>query len=195
MKTKEQILGWLDKQPWANEFHRAVFMLRTDLNLFYNESFISSAFRWDETEEGGDAWSLRDTKFRQWYNSNNKPTSWEEYCKQNPVVEGEYYINKFCDILAVMPGDRDETADINVMSQKLCKAFRAYMQLIQLRNAWVKDGENGEEDEYRKIVYTAERGFYGARLGKTGLSFPTLAMAEEFIKTFKALLAIAKPLI
>lgn len=59
----------------------------------------------------------------------------------------------------------------------------------------MKDGENGDEDEYRKIVYTAERGFYGVRLGKTGLSFPTLTITEEFINTFKDLLEIAKPLV
>lgn len=81
------------------------------------------------------------------------------------------------------------------MSKDLCEAFIAYMKLIQLRNAWVKDSENGDDDEYLKIVYTAERGFCVVRLGKTGLSFPTSAMAEEFINTFKDLLEEAKPLI
>lgn len=136
MKTKEQILEWLNKQPWANEFHKAVFMLRPDLNLSYNESFISKAFRWDETEQGGDAWIMRDTEFRQWYNFNDKPTSWVEYCKQNPIIEGEYYIDEYSDISHVTPRERDEYEDINVMSERICKAFRAYMKLIQLRNAW-----------------------------------------------------------
>lgn len=195
MKTKEQILKWLDRQPWANEFHKAVFMLRTDLNLSYGESFISSAFFWDETEQGEDAWIMRDTEFRQWYNSNDKPTSWAEYCKQNPIKEGEKFISAQCCILAVSERPRNAHHDVNVMSKNLCKAFIAYMKLIQLRNAWVKDYENGDEDEFRKIVYATERGFFGVRLGTTGLSFPTLSMAEEFIKTFKDLLEVAKPLL
>lgn len=196
MKTKEQILEWLDKQPWANEFHRAVFMLRTDLNLYYNESFISRAFRWVETEQGEDAWIMRDKEFRQWYNSNDKPLSWEEYCKQNPIKAGDGYINELSIInSAENSRNRDEDDDVNVMPKDLCTAFLAYMKLIQLRNSWVKDCENGDEDEYRKIVYTAGRGFYGVRSGETGLSLPTLAMAEEFINTFKDLLEVAKPLI
>lgn len=90
---------------------------------------------------------------------------------------------------------RDANTDANVMSEDLCEAFLAYMKLIQLRNAWVKDCENGDEDEYRKIVYTTERGFYGVRLEKTGLSFPTEKMADEFIDTFRDLLEVARPLI
>ena len=69
------------------------------------------------------------------------------------------------------------------------------MKLIQLRNAWVKDCKNCDEDSCLKIVYTEGRGFYDVRLGKTGLSFPKSSMAEEFIKTFKDLLEVAKPLI
>lgn len=195
MKTKEQILEWLDKQPWANEFHRAVFMLRTDLNLYYNESFISRAFRWVETEQGEDAWIMRDKEFRQWYNSNDKPMSWEEYCEQNPIKEGEYFIAANCAILDLKHEPRDVNSDVNVMSKDLCEAFLAYMKLIQLRNVWVKDCENGDKDGYLKIVYTEERGFYYVYLGKTGLSFPKSSMAEEFINTFKDLLEVAKPLI
>ena len=81
------------------------------------------------------------------------------------------------------------------MSEDLCKAFIAYMKLIQLRNAWMKDCENGDKDGCLKIVYTEERGFYYVYLGNTGLSFPTSSMADEFINTFKDLLEVAKPLI
>ena len=196
MKTKEQILKWLDKQPWKNEFYEAVFMLRTDLNLSYNESFISKAFWWDETEQGEDTWITRDMEFRQWYDFNDKPMSWKEYCKQNPIKAGDSYIDEISFINSIEnPHDRDEDDDVNTMPEYLCKAFLAYMKLIQLRNAWVKDCENSDENEYQKIVYTENLGFHGVCLGKTGLSFPILAMAEEFINTFKDLLEIAKPLL
>lgn len=80
------------------------------------------------------------------------------------------------------------------MSERLCKAFRSYMKLIQLRNAWVKD--------YDKIAcYYKIASENDGIMCKScdyfmyGLSFPTLAMAEEFINTFKDLLEVAKPLI
>lgn len=196
MKTKEQILDWLDEQPWASEFYKTIFTLRVNSSLSYNESFISNAFDWAATSSGIQVWAKRNIEFRKWYNSNNKPMSWKEYCEQNPIKAGDSYIDEISVINSIEnPHDRDEDNDVNTMPEYLCEAFLAYMKLIQLRNAWVKDCENGDEDEYLKIVYKAESGFYGVRLGKTGLSFPTLAMVYEFINTFKDLLEIAKPLI
>ena len=196
MKTKEQILDWLDEQPWASEFYKTVFTLRVNSNLSYNESFISNAFDWAATSSGIQVWANRDMEFRKWYNSNDKPMSWKEYCKQNPIKEGEGYIDEVSYINVIENSrKRNEDDDVNTMSEYLCEAFLAYMKLIQLRNAWVKDNENGDDDEYLKIVYTEKSGFYAVRLGKTGLSFPTLTMAYEFIKTFEDLLEVAKPLI
>lgn len=196
MKTKEQILKWLDKQPWKGEFYEAAFTLRPDLNLSYNDLFISEAFLWDKTKQGQNVWAEREHEFSEWYDSNDKPMSWEEYCKQNPITDGACYIDDSSIITPIFDSHhKDVDNDINVMTKELCKAFLAYMKLIQLRNAWVKDCENGDKDGYLKIVYTAERGFYYVYLGKTGLSFPTSSMAEEFINTFKDLLEEAKTLI
>lgn len=196
MKTKEQILEWLNKQPWKGEFYEAAFTLRSNLNLSYNDLFISEAFLWDKTKQGHNVWAERDHEFSEWYDSNNKPMSWEEYCKQNPIKAGEGYIGEISDINFIEDShDRDEDEDVIVMPEYLCEAFLAYMKLIQLRNAWVKDCENVDMDGYLKIVYTEKRGFYYVYLGKTGLSFPKLSMAEKFINTFKDLLEVAKPLI
>ena len=195
MKTKEQILKWLNEQPWKHEFYEEVFINRPGAVVSYNEDFIIDAFCWTFTKSGATVWAKRNTDFRSWYDANDRPMSWEEYCDQNPIKKGEKFISANCGIFDMSERLRYADSDANVMPKRLCEAFLAYMKLIQLRNAWVKDCENGDEDEYRKIVYTTERGFYGVRLEKTGLSFPTLAMAEEFIKTFGYLLEIAKPLI
>ena len=195
MKTKEQILKWLDNQPWKGEFYEAVFTLRSDLNLSYDESFIFDAFWWNKTKQGMDAWIMRDMEFRQWYDSNDKPMSWEEYCEQNPIKAGDGYINEISHInIMENSHDRDKDDDINTMPEYLCKAFLAYMKLIQLRNAWVKDSENGDENLCR-IVWSPSKGFWCFYGGWNGLSFPTKAMADEFIETFKDLLEVAKPLI
>ena len=195
MKTKEQILEWLDKQPWKGEFYEEVFLYGYGQQILYNEDFIKNAFRWKVTKAGLNVWEQRNENYLQWYKNAGMPTTWEEYCEQNPIKKGECRINTYSNCAELDPDERYANTDANVMSEDLCKAFIAYMKLIQLRNAWVKDCENGDEDEYLKIVYTEERGFYDVRLGKTGLSFPTSAMAEEFIKTFKDLLEVAKLLI
>ena len=196
MKTKEQILEWLDKQPWKDEFYEESFINRIGAVASYNVNFICVPFDWAKTKSGTSVWEIRDTEFRKWYNSNDKPMSWGEYCKQNPIKAGDSYIDEISNINSLESSrDRDEDDDVNMMPEYLCEAFLAYMKLIQLRNAWVKDYENGEEDEYLKIVYKEERGFYDVRLGKTGLSFPTASMAEEFVNIFKDLLEEAKPLI
>lgn len=197
MKTKEQILEWLDKQTWANEFHKAVFTLRTDLNLNYNNKFISSAFKWKLTEQGVEVWRQRDTEFRKWYNANDKPMSWEEYCEQNPIKEGAYYIDEICCISEAATSVtecRDVDADANVMSKALCEAFLAYMKLIQLRNVWVK---NCDADDCLIKIEAKNNGIFKDSYLQfmNGLSFPTHEMAKEFISTFFDLLEIAKPLL
>ena len=191
MKTKEQILDWLDEQSWASEFYKTVFTLRTNLSLSYNESFISKAFDWAATSSGTQVWAKRDTEFRKWYNSNDKPMSWKEYCEQNPIKDGEGYINRFSRFSKLDAQERYANTDANVMSEDLCKAFIAYMELIQLRNAWVKDSD----ENLCRIVWSPREGFWCFYGGWNGLSFPTKAMAEEFIGTFKDLLEVAKPLI
>lgn len=194
MKTKEQILDWLDKQPWKGEFYEASFF-NHEAPIAYNVNFICVPFDWAKTKSGTSVWAERDMEFREWYNYNNKPMSWEEYCEQNPIKAGECRIDRYSMCSVLDPDERHANTDANVMSEDLCKAFIAYMKLIQLRNAWVKDCENGNKDGYLKIVYTEERGFYTVYLGKTGLSFPKSSMAEEFINTFKDLLEVAKPLL
>ena len=191
MKTKEQILKWLDDQPWKGEFFEEVFLDGSRYQIFYNEDFIIGAFCWASTKSGKTVWGLRNKKYLQWYNEDGRPTTWEEYCEQNPIKEGECYINRYSNCLELETDERHANTDANVMSKDLCEAFIAYMKLIQLRNAWVKDGD---ENLFR-IVWSPSKGcwcFYG---GCNGLSFPTASMAEEFVNTFKDLLDVAKPLI
>lgn len=194
MKTKEQILDWMDKQPWKGEFYEEAFINRIGEVASYNHNFICVAFDWAKTKSGSSVWLERDSEFRKWYH-NDKPMSWKEYCEQNPIKAGDVYIGEISDINSIEDSrDRYEDDDVNVMPSYLCKAFIAYMKLIQLRNAWVKDSEKTgcyfriltEKDSIVRKTYMFCTG---------GLSFPTTAMANEFVKTFKELLEEAKPLI
>ena len=193
MKTKEQILKWLDKQPWNGEFYKEVVLGNSNYGLEYDRAFILTAFDWKSTKSGVDVWSERDNEFRDWYNSNGKPMSWKEYCDQNPISIGEFYIDDDCSIQYVMTPPLVEYRCANVMSKDLCEAFIAYMKLIHLRNAWTEDYD---ETKYYKIVSEND-----CIMCKScdyfmyGLSFPTTAMADEFMNTFKDLLEVAKPLL
>lgn len=194
MKTKEQILKWLNEQPWKCEFYEETFINRLGAVVSYNEDFIIDAFCWTSTKSGATVWAKRNTDFRSWYDANDRPMSWEEYCEQNPIKEGAYYLDGICRLQQAGPRNKNEITDINVMSKDLCEAFLAYMKLIQLRNAWVKDCDKTgccfriltEKDSivHKTCIFCTR-----------GLSFPTTAMADEFVETFNDLLEVAKPLI
>lgn len=194
MKTKEQILKWLNEQPWKGEFYEETFINRLGAVDSYDEDFIIDAFCRFDTESGSTVWAKRNTDFRSWYDANDRPMSWEEYCAQNPIKEDEKFISAQCEILDVIERPRNAHHDVNVMSKDLCKAFLAYMKLIQLRNAWVED--YCDEDCFYKIV-TKDNIIMDESFSyfMSGLSFPTHEMANEFMKTFEDLLEVAKPLL
>lgn len=177
MKTKEQILKWLDKQPWKDEFYAEAFINRLDTATSYNDDFIVRAFWWAFTKSGTDVWAKRNADFRSWFDSNDRPMSWEEYCKQNPSKEGECFISANSKIYFSGEKFRNADFDANVMSKDLCEAFLAYMKLIQLRNAWV----NGWESLYCSYKVEAKDGVISSSpcaCFMYGLSFPTPEMAE-----------------
>ena len=194
MKTKEQILAWLDKQPWKDEFYKDIFLYGNPKKV-YNVNFLISAFHWGKTEQGETIWSKRNKEYQKWYNSTDKPMSLEEYCKQNCVKETDWFITDNCQILPmVRKRVRNPYTDINIMSKDLCEAFLAYMKLIQLRNAWVKDCDDANMN-YRIIASNCKIYIMYCCVSKMGLSFPTQEMADEFADVFKDLLETAKPLL
>ena len=194
MKTKEQILEWLDKQPWKNEFYENCFKVGKN-KIEYSEYFISRAFLYDDTPQGKYIWKERHIKYKEWYNSSDKPMSWEEYCETYPISNTDYYIDKNSRVYEYdCSVERDYKSDVNVMSKELCEAFLAYMKLIQLRNAWVEC--HVDSIMYYKIVgYSDKIRFYNVGYNAQGLSFPSREMAQEFLDTFKDLLETAKPLL
>lgn len=197
MKTKEQILEWLDKQPWKGEFYEEAFLCdNIVVGRVFSKYFICHAFDWGKTKQGESVWEARNEEYLRWYNSHDKPMSWEEYCKQNPAKEDDWFISGACGILKCNgKRERGTTADINIMSKELCEAFLAYMKLMQLRNAWVKNENLEELPNTYKILY--QDGEFDVFRGhtSTGLSFVSKEDAKEFAETFRELLTIAKPLL
>ena len=195
MKTKEQILAWLDKQPWKDEFYKTIFLYGNPKRV-YNVNFLISAFNWGETIQGETIWSKRNKEYQKWYNSTNKPMSWEEYCEQHHVQETDWFIADNCRIIPlVRKRVRNPYTDINVMPKEHCEAFLAYMKLFQLRNAWVKDCDNDVNMNYRIMTSDDKIDILCCYIPKMGLSFPTQEMAADFKDIFKDLLEVAKPVL
>lgn len=105
MKTKEQILEWLDKQPWKGEFYEEVFLNGNGNQIPYNELFIIDAFCWHAAKSSVVTWGLRHKAFLAWYNNYGRPATWKEFCNQNPII-AEEFIKTFRDLFRCRkPGD------------------------------------------------------------------------------------------
>ena len=194
MKTKEQILDWLDKQPWKNEFYENSFKQRLK-HTSYDGNFIITAFDYELTAQGNEVWSRRSVEYANWYNSNDRPMSWEEYCEHNDITEKDWCITGSCLVTpCASMRIRNSIYDVSAMSKELCEAFLTYMKLIQLRNAWVKDCDY--MNMCHKVVIGNDKPYVlNYNHSTTGLSFPYAMLADEFINTFKDLLETAKPLL
>ena len=131
------------------------------------------------------------------------PKTWEEFCEQNSVKSGEYYIDAQGDILKSGWKNRDMYEDKNVLpNQKAAEQHLALMQLHQLRNCyregWLPDGLSS--------VYSIER-YYDPSNGVVKfrvikyysiskfLSFQTEEKAKEFLNNFRDLIEKAWDLI
>lgn len=199
MKTKQEILEWLDRQSWKSEFYEEAFIFGNEKS--YDSSFITNAFDWGFTSQGRDVWRKRNSEFMQWYDSENRPLSWEEYCEQHPITKDDWCIEygEVCEawdpILSTTPQERDPKTCAGIMSKEYCEAFVAYMKLIQLRNAWVKDENLDELPATFKILYQDNKLSAFRVNSSTGLSFSDALDAADFFNTFIDLLEVAKPLL
>lgn len=201
MKTKEQILDWLDRQPWKYEFYEATVTQSSLIN--YSEDFLN-CFEWSLTKQDVDTWTERNEEYLKWYNSTNatdKPRSWAEYCIQNPITKDDWCIEygEVCKVFDprfyTTEQERDSMTCIDVMSKKYCEAFIAYMKLFQLRNAWVEDENLDDSPVTYRILYQDNMFDVFQGHTSTGLSFLDKEEAKEFMVIFKDLLNIAKPLL
>ena len=124
----------------------------------------------------------------------NKPRSWEEFCKNYPIKKGEVYIDEASHIENIGPNyitdQRDIILDKNICtSEEEAEAFLALMQLRQLRKAWVGDWEYTYGKTLGYITYSFRQKQilvdYGCAWRNPVLSFPTKEMAEEFQSVLK----------
>lgn len=126
------------------------------------------------------------------------PRSWEEFCKNYPLKQGEAYIDLNSGIdVANCKCSRNVSESKNwCTSKEEAEAFLALIQLRQLRKAWVEDWKTPVNADYGVIFpfmgsLTTGINYVSDRV----LSFPTEAMAKDFLNCFRDLCETAKPLL
>ena len=129
------------------------------------------------------------------------PKTWEEFCKNHPMKEGESYVGACSEIhtMSVAEDSRDIEMDRNVCpSKQSAEAHLAMIQLEQLRDCyrglfvtvigmpvWCIIRHNG-----RLVISPRTWG-----MNETFLSFQSKEVAEEYLKNFKPLIEKAGDLI
>ena len=127
------------------------------------------------------------------------PQTWKQFCKQNKIKEGEYFIYDNGIIMEADADERDADFNRNVLpSKQAAEQHLALMQLHQLRDCyrqgWKPNYEYGsinvnieKQDNTPVIIEVIKREAF--------LSFPTRELAEQFLNNFKDLIEQAGDLI
>lgn len=201
MKTKEQIIDYINSQPWKNAFYENAF--NGGATPIYDEHIISDLFIWLNTKEGTEFWQKVNDDYKKWfYSEEHAVTSWKEYCEK-PIIGKHYYYSEDGNLTSVDNScytTRDPISDVNVMSKELCEAFHAYMKLVQLKAYWDKDYDYNNYSGRYKIALNEKNDiiFEPVVFDKSpviGFYFPTKKYADKFYETFKDLFEIAKPIL
>ena len=128
------------------------------------------------------------------------PKTWKEFCEQNKVREGEWYFDECGDLVDVEKSYiRDENNDRNMLpSKQAAEAHLALMQLHQLRDCyrqgWIPTEDKASFGITKRIIdncLSIDKFMYYSMF----LSFPTRAIAEEFLINFRELIEQAGDLI
>lgn len=127
------------------------------------------------------------------------PKTWEEFCDNYPVKDGEFFVNADCRIYEYTEGQRNPIGDANVLpNREYAEAILALCQLIQLRDCynegWQPDWES-RDTKYiicieQNDIQLAER----ARISRI-LAFRTPFIREKFYINFKNIIEKAKILL
>lgn len=127
------------------------------------------------------------------------PKSWREFCEQNKIKEGEFFLDDNCYIEEIWVGKRHESHDRNILPNKqAAEQHLALMQLHQLRDCyrqgWIPDYTN-DSKKWNVRKYTNKISI-GRSYGDVAfLSFQTIEIAELFVKNFRDLIEQAGDLI
>ena len=129
------------------------------------------------------------------------PKTWEEFCEQNEIKNGECYIGNTSCVVEVLKGNcfhRRKTHDRNILpNKKSAEQHLALMQLHQLRDCyrqgWIPTLNKTSFGIIRRVEgdLEVEKFIFSSKF----LSFQYAEMAKEFLDNFKGLIKQAGDLI
>lgn len=127
------------------------------------------------------------------------PKTWEEYCKQNPIVDWEYFINERSEIGEIRKREKNpETDKSTIQTKDMAEAFIALMQLVQLRDCYRQGWTPNWSQPYKRYCIYCEynRVFpFDNTFNSRVLSFQSKEIRDEFLENFRDLIEQAKELI
>ena len=129
------------------------------------------------------------------------PKTWEEFCEQNEVRDGEYYIGSLSDLVDVMAENyshRRRNCDRKLLpNKKAAEQHLVLMQLHQLRDCY-RQGWIPTVDEVSFVIIKRVRGYLEVNsftYSSKFLSFQSEEIAKEFLDNFRDLIEQAGDLI
>lgn len=123
--------------------------------------------------------------------------SWQEYCQ---IMKGKrsYFLHP---LNKEVDSDKfgDEPALAEFEDKEDVKPLYAFIKLLKLRRNWVGDWKPDwtNEDQSKFVIISVKNRIDNVvnDILSRPMSFPTREMRDDFVKTFKHLLEIAKPLL
>jgi hypothetical protein len=127
------------------------------------------------------------------------PKTWEEFCRNNPIKDGEVFINSASNIQKMLNSYRDCVKDDNLLpSEEYAKAMLALCKLIQLRDCyndgWKPDW-NGDSKYYCIFYNKGNIELFVRNTWSCVLAFKSRELRDEFYNNFKNLIKQAKLLL
>ena len=120
------------------------------------------------------------------------PKTWKQFCKQNKIKEGEYFIYDNSIIMEADADERDADFNKNILpSKEAAEQHLALMQLHQLRDCYRQGWNPSHLYDEEKYFISNATGFIEIDCTNRRvpfLSFPTRELAEQFLKNFKELI-------
>lgn len=136
---------------------------------------------------------------------NKLPKTWEEFCENNKIKEGAFFIDITSRIKDIYTGKgiivhRDAKLDRNLLpSKELAEAMLALCQLIQLRDCyndgWKPDWTSSSVDKYVIFPNNGQITLNFYCTTNRILAFKTSELRNQFFENFRDLIEIAKPLL
>lgn len=127
------------------------------------------------------------------------PKTWEEFCEQNKIKEGECFIDNSCIITEINRRERHDSYDKNILpSKRAAEQHLALMQLHQLRDCYRQGWKPNYTDDSQKwyILKNNDKLSVDWNISySVFLNFQTREIAEQFLNNFKDLINQAGDLI